>query len=310
MDVEFREISDIQFKELVCVSRQDTGHGGYKKDLLCQNFSALEESLLLCPSCNGVMRDSSVWEGKTTCHDCCENTTNSACSVLHRKNINELQVKCPLEEGGCPWSGKLCDIKNHLALCKYLSVECHYAKFGCRFKSVIPGEVARHVTDSMFEHLEMRMNLIELDNAQLRNQNTSIKLQLNALMKKAPISKFVESLKMCLQGAEWSLKGHEIMGSKGEIVGPDFYIRGYHLQLVGQVEDNLVLFRVRRISGEFDSCISPGTLMYSSIDQRSKEKTTNNTHNHRLDIGVLTEPIYQSKCTDSVNRFYFHIELC
>ncbi|KAI6658064.1 hypothetical protein LOD99_15777 [Oopsacas minuta] len=298
-------------EESICVTVETRGTRksvrGYKKDMLHKLPSRVE--LVTCPVCQGILREALVLEGKTTCRNCCENEELAVPSVVMRESIEKFSWNCPFSKSGCDWTGGLGNLEIHIAECEF-SAKCPYAKFGCSFQSANTNEMTDHKIESKAQHFEMKLAHLENENLALKEIQNYLKCQISAIVFIPNISKFVESLKMCFQGAEWRLKGHQITGSKGEMVGPDFYIKGYHLQLVGWVKDNLVLFRVRRISGEFDSCISPGILKYSSIDQLGKEKTINNTHNLRLDIDAETESIYQSKCTDSVNRFYFHIELC
>ena len=305
-----REISDSQFKELVCVSCSDTGYGGFKKELLSQNLSELEESLLLCPNCKGVMREASVWNGATTCYDCCDNANGSSISLLVRRTTSKMEAVCPLSGGGCQWRGGLSEVRGHLSFCKFLSMECPYTKFGCTYTSVVHGEVEKHTRENTFYHLEMRMNLIEIENSQIREKNASIELQLTALMKKATLTKFIESMKMCLEGVEWRLDDEQLRRAGNELLGPDFYMRGgYHLQLEGRKVENQILFHVRRIKGEFDRCLSGARLTHSCIDQLGREKTTYNSHDLKLDVGNVSESIHQAKCVPSVHRFYFHIDL-
>ena len=302
-----KDISEDQLIELLCISKLESGFGGYKRELLIQNLSILEESLVVCPKCKGIMRDASVWGGLTTCFDCCDNILCSARSDLLRENIALMQSKCPLYDRGCSWGGVLGEIRSHLGLCQYLSMECPYAKYGCKFKSLEPGEVAKHTTDFVFEHLEMRMNLMELENAQLKVTNRAIERQLEALRGKAPLSKFVENRKKCLEGVEWRIREGDIIGRQGELDGPTFYIKGYHLQLVGKVGSN-VMFHIRRIVGEFDEGLSPAKLTYSSVEQVGREKTSNNTHNHILEVNAMSEDIDHGRCAASRMRFYFDIE--
>ena len=200
------------------------------------------------------------------------------------------------------------EIRSHLGHCEYLSMECPYAKYGCKFKSLEPGEVAKHTTDFMFTHLEMRMNLIELENAQLKVTNRTIEKQLIALRRKADISKFVETRKKCLEGVEWRIRDTDIVGRQGELDGPTFYIKGFHLQTVGKIDGN-ISFHIRRIAGEFDDNLSPAKLTYSSAEQVGREKTSNNTHSHMLEVNALSGEIDHVKCAASVVRFYLDIEL-
>ena len=97
-----KEISEDQLIELLCISQQESGFGGYKRELLVQNLSVLEENLVVCPKCKGIMRDASVWNGLTSCFDCSENSMCSSKSDLLRDNIAIMQTKCPLYDRGCP----------------------------------------------------------------------------------------------------------------------------------------------------------------------------------------------------------------
>ena len=301
------EISNEQLIELLCVSKQDSGFGGYKRELLSENLSELLEGLVVCPRCKGVMRNASVFNGVSTCFECCENSLSSAQSDQLNSTVGKIQSKCPLHERGCPWGGTLGAIKAHLGACEYLLKVCPYAKYGCPFTSLEPGQVARHKTEFMYKHLEMRMNLVEFENAQLKVTNRAIERQLKALREKAPLSKFVENRKKCLEGVEWRIREGDIIGRQGELDGPIFYIKGYHLQLVGKVGSN-VMFHIRRIAGEFDEGLSPAKLTYSSVEQVGREKTSNNTHNHALEVNAMSEDIDHGRCAASRMRFYFDIE--
>ena len=107
---------------------------------------------------------------------------------------------------------------------------------------------------------------------------------------------------MCLEGVEWCLDDKQIDRDVKELVGPNFYIRGtFHLQLEGRKEENQVLFRVCRVAGEFDKCLSSARLTHSSIYQLGSEKTTNNTHDLKLDVDAVSEVIHQARYVPSVH---------
>ena len=293
-----------QFNELSCVSNSESGFGGYRMDLLSQNLSGLEKSLVSCPVCSGIVRNATVFDGKTTCYNCCEDKSRSSSSVLLLGSIGKLQVRCPLNERGCPWGGELGDFRTHLTVCEFLIAECPYAKYGCKFQSLEAREVAKHKSDSALEHLEMRMDMLELENSQLKTSNKKIDNQLNALLNKAKFSKFIESRKKCLEGVEWRVVPTH---TGGQLEGPSFYISSYHLQLVGKVEDNLK-FYVRRIPGEFDESLPPAQLTYSSAEQAGRAKTSNDSHEHKLELYSLSDEIDHVKCSPCIMRFYFDIE--
>ena len=303
------DISEEQLIEQLCVSKSDTGFGGYKRDLLSENLSELLEALVVCPCCNGIIRNASVFNGDATCYVCCVNSQCSAQSDQLNTVVAKIQSKCPLHNRGCPWGGSLGTIKAHLASCEYLLKVCPYSKYGCPFTSLEPGQVARHQVEFMYRHLEMRMKLVEDENAQLTVINRTIEKQLIALRRKADISKFVETRKKCLEGVEWRIRDTDIAGRQGELDGPTFYIKGFHLQTVGKIDGN-ISFHIRRIAGEFDDNLSPAKLTYSSAEQVGREKTSNNTHSHMLEVNALSGEIDHAKCAASVVvRFYLDIEL-
>eukprot|EP00800_Vazella_pourtalesii_P003612 TRINITY_DN136_c0_g1_i3.p1 TRINITY_DN136_c0_g1~~TRINITY_DN136_c0_g1_i3.p1 ORF type:complete len:311 (-),score=45.64 TRINITY_DN136_c0_g1_i3:458-1390(-) len=280
---------------------------GYRKDLLQQEPPSVE--LVTCPICEGILRDALVLDGKTTCRNCCENEQKAVPSAVMRKSIFGMNGTCPFSKYGCEWIGQLLELELHIKGCEYSS-NCPFLNYGCQFQSQNTNEMTQHKTENEAKHYEMRMTFLENENFELKQRQNYLQSRLSVLLGKGKISKFIESIKMCLEGVEWRLDGEQIGRDGNELLGPDFYLRGgYHLQLEGKKEENQVLFRVRRIVGEFDRYLSSGRLTRSSIDQLGREKTTNNTHNLKLDVEAVSEVIHQARCTPSVHRFYFHIDL-
>ena len=280
---------------------------GYKKELLRREPSSVE--LVTCPICEGILRDALVLDGKTTCKNCCENEAKAVPSAVMRKSIYGMAGMCPFRKNGCEWTGQLFELELHIKECEYSS-NCPFSKFGCQFQSQNTNEMTEHKTEHKAKHYEMRMNFLENENFELKQQHDYLKNRISVIFGREKISKFIEPMKMCLEGVEWRLDDEQIGRDGKELLGPNFYIRGaYHLQLEGRKEENQVLFRVRRVAGEFDRCQSGGRLTHSSIDQLGREKTTNNAHDLKLDVGTVSEVIHQVRCVPSVHRFYFHIDL-
>ena len=297
--------------EVVCVSlRKVSGQflmGGFRKDLLKCEQSNLEAHLVICPECQGILRDAMVLNGKTTCRDCCEDTDRAVPSEVMRESVRKMAGKCPYNESGCEWTGELGEVKQHISACKFFLRKCPYAKYGCPFQTKDRNEMAAHTTEFSPQHCEMRLIALENENTALRETHTSLKKKLTSLLDRSRISKFVENRKKCLEGVEWRIREGDIVGRQGELDGPTFYIKGYHLQLVGKVGSN-VMFHIRRIAGEFDEGLSPAKLTYSSVEQVGREKTSNNTHNHALEVNAMSEDIDHGRCAASLMRFYFDIE--
>ena len=298
-------------EESICVTIPSRSRSqsvrGYKKDLLQQEPSSVE--LVTCPICEGILRDALVLDGKTTCKNCCENEQKAVPSAVMRKSIYGMIGMCPFSKFGCEWIGLLLELELHIKGCEYSS-DCAFSKFGCQFQSRNTNEMTEHKTENKSKHYEMRMTFLENENFELKVRHNFLKSRISVIIGKGNISKFIESMKMCLEGVEWRLNGEQLRRDGNELLGPDFYLReGYHLQLEGRKEENQVLFRVRRVAGEFDRCLSGGRLTHSSIDQLGREKTTNNTHDLKLEVDTESEVIHQAKCVPSVHRFYFHIDL-
>ena len=280
---------------------------GYKKGLLQREPSSVE--LVTCPVCEGILRDALVLDGKTTCKNCCENEAKAVPSVVMRKSIYGMFGMCPFSKNGCEWIGQLLELELHIKECEYSS-NCPFLKFGCQFQSKNTNEMTQHKTEHKAKHYEMRMTFLENESFELRQRHDYLKDRISVILGKGKISKFIESMKTCLEGVEWRLDDKQIARGGKELAGPNFYIRGaYHLQLEGRKEENQVLFRVRRVAGEFDKCLSAARLTHSSIYQLGSEKTTNNTHDLKLDVDVVSEVIHQTRRVPSVHRFYFHIDL-
>ena len=283
--------------------------GGYKKNLLKRETSSLEATLVICPECEGILRDAMVLNGRTTCMDCCEDIENAVPSDIMRESVRKMDGKCPHSELGCDWTGELGDLKQHIAACQFFLRKCPYAKYGCPFQTKDSNEIAAHTTEFIAQHCEMRLIALENENASLKQTHIVLKKRLTSLLAKSHISKFVETRKKCLEGVEWRIRDGDIVGRQGELDGPTFYLKGYHLQIVGKIEGNIV-FHLRRIAGEFDESLSPAILSYSSVEQVGREKTCNRTHSHALEVNALSGGIDQGRCAASVFRFYLDIELC
>ena len=280
---------------------------GYKKDLLQREPSSVE--LVTCPVCEGILRDALVLDGKTTCMNCCEDEERAVPSAVMRKSIHGMVGMCPFGKHGCEWIGQLFELELHVKKCEY-SFNCPYSRFGCQFQSKNTNEMTEHTTEYIAMHYEMRMTFLENENFYLKQRHNHMRHKISVILGKGKISKYIESMKMCLEGVEWRLDDVQIGICRNELLGPDFYIRGgYHLQMVGRKEENQVLFFVRRVAGEFDKCLPGCRLKYSSSDQLEREKATNSTHDLELGVETVSGVIHQAKCVPSVYRFYFHIDI-
>ncbi|KAI6654217.1 TNF receptor-associated factor 4, partial [Oopsacas minuta] len=100
---------------------------GYRRDYLAQNLSEMEEGLIVCKNCTGIMREASLCRGDTTCLVCCETPGQLNPVKAVQSSIENLQIKCPLLRD-CYWKGKLSEAEKHLVECKVFLIQCNNCK--------------------------------------------------------------------------------------------------------------------------------------------------------------------------------------
>ncbi|WP_411023244.1 hypothetical protein, partial [Salmonella sp. s51228] len=99
---------------------------GWKPDLLKNKLSALEEKLLLCSNCHGIMRDAVFYGKVSTCRVCLSSDVRDSAfdNDTARDIINQSQIKCPLSEDGCDWTGAIQSLTAHFSSCLCYPVTC------------------------------------------------------------------------------------------------------------------------------------------------------------------------------------------
>ena len=115
-------------RNLCRISLRKEGHGGYKEDFLTENLSKREKTILMCKTCDGLMKDACISNSGESYCSACERNPNSKTKQIPnlavREMINLLKCSCPLSERGCKWLGSLEDCENHLDTCGYVYETC------------------------------------------------------------------------------------------------------------------------------------------------------------------------------------------
>ena len=95
---------------------------GYKTDYLEQNLTTIEQVLMTCKKCFGIVRAASLCKGETVCFKC--SGTNKLNPVTAIQNsVATIKIKCPLLRN-CGWKGILSEAESHLNDCLYFVVQC------------------------------------------------------------------------------------------------------------------------------------------------------------------------------------------
>ena len=141
---------------------------GFKRGYLLHNLTEMEQILIICPNCDGIIRDACTCEGETTCELCCLNESNSKPVNKVRTLVANLGIKCPLLRD-CDWTGQLGEAEAHLLVCgislvlcplgcegvvrrceidEHMKNECPLRKIECEFcKEIFPfGDLAEHLS--------------------------------------------------------------------------------------------------------------------------------------------------------------------
>ncbi|KAI6648531.1 hypothetical protein LOD99_8163 [Oopsacas minuta] len=81
-------------EELVYVKAEDGSYRGWRVELLVENLSSkLEEKLLLCSSCNGLLREAYICGGVYRCGVCIPEGVVWEPVNMNREIINDKMVK-------------------------------------------------------------------------------------------------------------------------------------------------------------------------------------------------------------------------
>ena len=143
----------------ICVethqNRNPSGHtrGGYKQSLLQNILTPLERTLIVCCSCEGVMRDPQLTEAGYKCRSCLEGGEGKPVTV-NKTEIDKLRVVCPFRQEGCNWSSTIGILVSHVEKCDLCPVSC---PLGCGgslkrkdLKKHVNGECSERNTNCMY----------------------------------------------------------------------------------------------------------------------------------------------------------------
>ena len=111
--------------ELCRVKLEGGSLGGYRSDILTENLSERENSMLTCLRCKGIMIEASISNtGKQICSCCIKKGEQSLPNENVRNTILSLKCACPLSKRGCEWLGRLEIVENHLTTCGHVYESC------------------------------------------------------------------------------------------------------------------------------------------------------------------------------------------
>ena len=113
----------------ICRVRKEGVVRGFKKDLLTENLTEREKGLLVCPRCQGILREACIsGTGEHFCLSCSYEGEDTHPDIQVRTTVHFLKYSCPMHERGCKWVGNLGECEKHLEECEYVYEMC---KLGC-----------------------------------------------------------------------------------------------------------------------------------------------------------------------------------
>ena len=102
---------------------------GFRKDILTENFTEREKRFLVCPRCEGILREAcSSITGENFCLSCKKRGEQTNSNLQVRNTVSDLKSLCPIHERGCKWVGNLGECEKHLEVCEYVYEMCN---LGC-----------------------------------------------------------------------------------------------------------------------------------------------------------------------------------
>ena len=369
-----------------------TKYCGYREDYLSQNLTEMEQELIVCKECIGIMREPSIYNGNTTCLVCSERPELNSVKGI-QNSVSKLNIKCPLLRD-CSWNGNLseadhhlntcvhfliecakckqilprgetdthkvnlcamreikCDfcgkngipreLDNHLTFClEYLIscpnncgerfprkdsskhesecqlqlIECPFAKYGCRAKSMLRRDLLAHKKDNLVEHTDFSLDRID----KLENENIRL------IKDKQNKMEWELKLNKRLDGVEWEIENVNTLEAGQTIEGPTFYVNNYKLKVYATILRHLfpgmkmLNFFLERVKGEFDRNLTEAFVTnyrMITVDKQDYKKSTylDGSMNYQLKIGSESRcfkqihySLYSTSQDDTLLvRFYF-----
>ena len=115
------DILELLYEKRECESKRV--FCGYRRNILLRKMTAVEEGLVLCHVCEGILRDANMHQGEITCLLCApDDVTPHPVNRVINVVLN-LESKCPLA-GKCEWVGLLIEAEDHLKECGYIKILC------------------------------------------------------------------------------------------------------------------------------------------------------------------------------------------
>ncbi|KAI6650763.1 TNF receptor-associated factor 6-like isoform X3 [Oopsacas minuta] len=112
-------------EDLVYIKAEDGSYRGWRVDLLIDKLSnKMEEKILLCSNCRGMLRDACVYEGDLKCGVCIPEGVAWQPVKMNRESVSDKMISCPLKKRGCEWSDRVSTVIHHLAECEFFPVLC------------------------------------------------------------------------------------------------------------------------------------------------------------------------------------------
>ncbi|KAI6655964.1 TNF receptor-associated factor 6-like isoform X1 [Oopsacas minuta] len=112
-------------EDLVHIKTEDGSYRGWRVDLLVENFSSkVEEKLLLCCSCRGLLREPCLYQEEVRCGVCIPVGVAWQPVQMNREIVNDKMISCPLKKKGFKWSNTVSTVLRHLEQCEFFPVLC------------------------------------------------------------------------------------------------------------------------------------------------------------------------------------------
>ena len=130
-----RELCRVRGEEGECL--------GYRQDILTEILSERDKAILLCPRCQGILKEACTSSRGDQLCSCCKRAEQIHPNVSIWSLVLSLKCSCPLSQRDCRWLGTLGDCENHLEVCNYVLEMC---SLGCG-EVLQRGQIKLHKND-------------------------------------------------------------------------------------------------------------------------------------------------------------------
>ena len=186
------EIEDPGLNVILVKNTRNGRNGGFRITLVDRELSDLEKDIIICSSCDGILREPVLVGDIFKCKYClepCDVATDSTLSIVPL--TSRLLIVCPFKKEGCTWNGPIAKLIEHRRKCQIFlqkypncpdtDIACNFKRYGCEVVTQRK-YMRKHEEDHQTNHMLLMDKHIRAKDDTIQNLSSelvAVKKQLN-----------------------------------------------------------------------------------------------------------------------------------